>query len=216
MSFQPQDKNARKFTCFCCARQYLSFEQYSEHIVTEHTVGRDYVLCEVEWCRAPVRDLKMHYKAQHKGEPIPTKQMRAVVWKDPNPNTGKMKARSQFRKGYYVSSKTGKAYYYRSSWEESIYECLDNMPEVMGYEAEGLQIEYYYDGAMHKYIPDLAIMFTDGHKEVWEIKPSDQTSDPVNLCKFAAAKDFCHVRGWHFQVITEKQIREIKEHVMRV
>ena len=210
----PQDRNARKWTCFVCAHQYKSFEQYCYHITEEHEEGRDYVVCGVEHCKAPVRDLAMHYKAQHKGEQTPPiKQAKAILWRDPNPRNGKMDVKKpNFRKGWYVSSKTGKAHYYRSGWEERVYEMLDTMPEVLGFNAEPLQIEYWYDGEMRRYTPDIIILFVDGHRELWEIKPSNQTSLEINECKWAAAKQYCESHGWHFQVITEQTISQMQNY----
>ena len=205
--------NTRKFCCFVCARCYKSFEQYNDHIKSEHEEGRDYVVCGMEWCKAPVRDLAMHYKAQHKGEKVPPgKQMKALIWRDPNPRNGKMEAKApKFRKGWYVSNKTGKAHFYRSGWEEKVYEMLDMMPNVSGFDAEPFSIPYFYDGEMRKYVPDLVVLFTDGHKELWEVKPSSQTSLEMNECKWGAAESFCQDRGWQFRVVTEQVISQLRK-----
>ena len=51
----------------------------------------------------------------------------------------------------------------------------------------------------------------DGHKELWEIKPANQTDLEINKNKWFAAKEACKIRGWEFQVFTEQKINKLQK-----
>jgi hypothetical protein len=55
----------------------------------------------------------------------------------------------------------------------------------------------------------------DGHKEIWEVKPSNQTDLELNKNKWRAAEDACKVRGWKFEVFTEQRIDRLAQEVRR-
>jgi hypothetical protein len=76
-----------------------------------------------------------------------------------------------------VSTKMGGAeIHYRSGWECDVYECLEALDEVVAYTGEHLRIPYLHKGEVHDYLPDIRVQYGDGHIEIWEIKPSNQTS----------------------------------------
>src|SRR5690606_36339156 len=107
----------RKFQCFVCGQLFSDYIEYKDHIVESHEEGREYVICPLQHCQAPVRDLKMHVKVKHRGvdlKGIEKKfQTKATVWNDFSP-TGKKKTRPpKVRRGKYVSVKTGKVFDYR-------------------------------------------------------------------------------------------------------
>lgn len=203
LPFDQQKK--QKFRCFCCGREFSLFDSYSSHIKDNHEQGRDFVLCPVHHCQAPVRDLKTHMKTKHpeiKGLP-PGVQFKAMIWRDQTPD-GKLKARKPtFRSGTLLSRKNGKEVPYRSGMECKIYECLEEIDNVRAYDAEPFEIPYIFEGMPHHYKPDLSVQLTDGRVQIWEIKPSDQTSLPVNLAKWQYAKEYCLLRGWKFKIVTE-------------
>lgn len=206
--------NQRKFQCFICGIQYTEFSEFKEHIVEKHEEGRDYVLCPLERCKAPVRDVRTHFKAKHPYEKVPPKgQLKAIIWRDIKDN-GKIKKRKpKFREGYYESTKMNKSFYYRSGWECTVYELLDSWNQVIAYEVEPFEIPYIHEGNAHMYKPDLFIAFLNGKKEIWEIKPSNQTSLKKNQDKWFSAKRACEVRGWGFEVINEIMIEKLKKAV---
>ena len=208
----------RKFQCFICGELYESFEEFKEHIKSSHTEGTDYVLCPLGRCGAPVRDLRAHFKAKHPADKIPKeKLMRATIWRDFSP-TGKKKGQSKkpkFREGYFASMKMGKKLHYRSGYECTIYECLDAWDQVTGFAVEPFEIPYVHLNEVHKYIPDLFVTFSDGHHEVWEIKPANQTELQKNLDKWESAKRACKARGWSWKVQTEAEISALKKLVQR-
>ena len=59
------------------------------------------------------------------------------------------------------------------------------------------------------------IPFMDGHKEIWEVKPTSQTDLEVNKNKWRAAEEACKVRGWKFKVFTEQGIDKLAVEVRR-
>jgi hypothetical protein len=210
------EKDSRKFQCFVCGIQHISIEEYKTHILNKHEEGRDYIVCPVKHCGYPIRDLRSHMRAKHPSMKMPETpgMTKAILWRDFNPQTEKMKVRKpKFREGYYSSTKMRKNYHYRSGLESKVYECLDADVDVTSFDVEPFEIPYLYKGKPHNYIPDLVIRFIDGHVEVWEIKPSSQTLLEVNQCKWAAAESACKTRGWQFVVITETSIDRLAQKV---
>lgn len=197
LPFEEQEsRGRRKWQCFVCGVQFGSFDEFREHILAEHEEGREFVACPK--CGSPIRDLKAHYKFGHVGWPIPAGcQHRATVWTDFAGNTAKKRPGVKFRSGTFVSGKMhGKELHYRSGFEAEVYEVLEQIPEVMKYDAEPIEIPYLHDGKPRNYRPDLSILFSDGRKEIWEIKPATQTSLPINEAKWTSANDYCIARGW--------------------
>lgn len=111
---------------------------------------------------------------------------------------------------------------FRSSWELQFMKWLDQNPAIMRWGSEELAIQYIspLDGKIHRYYPDMIIMYRhrDGtiRKEIVEIKPYSQTvptpkmSDRdkqalvVNDAKWKAATIWAEGQGAKFRVITEK------------
>lgn len=215
----PFDENAKKkkFQCFVCGVEFLEFEEFKNHIIKEHEEGREYVLCPIQYCKAPVRDLRLHFKVFHPKDKLPpVSQTKAIVWKNFTPSRNKKKPAkkaSKYREGDYMSTKMNRYFHYRSGYECTMYECLDSLNEVLCYEAEPFKIPYMHKGEMHNYTPDLFVQFVDGRKEVWEIKPASQTTLQRNKDKWHAMAKVCVARGWAFKIKTEKGIQEMKKKV---
>lgn len=213
LPFPPKD-DKRKFVCFVCGLSHTDFEEYKSHIINTHEESRHYIKCPLARCGAPVRDIRLHFKAVHKYEKIPQiGQMKALIWKDQNSKTGKLTARRpKFREGYLTSTKNGgKEMHYRSGWECDVYEFLEAMPEVISYDVEPFAVQYSYLGEAHEYNPDLRVNFDDGHVEIWEIKPSNQTHLEKNTAKWSACQHFCDARGYGFMVLTEVGMGKLKQ-----
>jgi hypothetical protein len=223
LPFDLPNKNKRRWQCFVCGREFTEYEQYKEHIIKEHEEGRDYVLCPLKRCGAPIRDLRMHFKAKHKKEKLPSGvQFKSTVWRDQKIIKGKKKIitkKPTFIKGVLISNKStmrGREISYRSGYERKVYECLEVLPDVVFYDTETEKVPYYYEGERHIYLPDLKIAMADGHIEVWEIKPATQTSSPKNEAKWKAAESYCEIRGWKFVIITEVGINKLEKKVKRL
>ena len=207
--------NKRRWQCFVCGKSHQDFEEFKTHVLETHEQGREFVICPLERCGAPVRDVKMHFKAKHPTEKCPVKgQMKCMIMKDITPK-GKVKTRKpSFREGTMISHKNGgQEMHYRSAMECEFYECLEAIPSVLHYNVEPIKegIPYIFEGKQHKYYPDLSIQFTDGKIEIWEIKPASQTDLPVNNAKWRSAKLYCEARGWEFTVMTEVTLGRLKK-----
>lgn len=208
------DRGKRKYQCFVCGVMFTEFAEFTEHILEKHEEGSDYVLCPLERCKTPVRDVPLHFKVYHKSEKIPQKgMMRATVWRDISPKGNIKRKKNKFREGYFESTKMQKTFHYDSGWEATVFELLDSWHEVIAYEKEPFKIPYIHEGQCHNYLPDLFIAFLDGRKEIWEVKPSSQTAMQKNQDKWFAARKACEARGWGFEVITEIMIEKLKKTV---
>ena len=109
---------------------------------------------------------------------------------------------------------------------------LDTNSNVVEWQSEEFYINYLspIDGLMHRYYPDFAVKYKDGHIELVEVKPIKDMNPPkqinkpkkkarsinkyikeemtyqVNQAKFKAATIFCEQRDWQFVIITEKEL----------
>ena len=213
-----KDNNKRKYNCFVCGVEFTDFNEYKSRIMEKHEYGREYV--SGPCCDAPVRDVRLHCKVKHPNQAMPkTGQMKALVFYDFSGGGRKKKHKKpHFEEGYMVSHKNnGQAMHYRSGWELTVYETLENLNEILAYEVEPQDCVVNYfcpEGKKwRKYFPDLKIHFTDGHTEVWEIKPQNQT-DPnkhkTNHAKWNACSEACLNRGMVFEVKTEVGIKKLQ------
>jgi hypothetical protein len=198
-----------------CGQEFKEYDEFKSHIIESHEEGREYLTCPK--CQGPVRDIKMHYKAKHPGWEVPKGiQHKTTVWNDFSSRGKKRSTGVKFRKGTFISNKmNGKELYYRSGFEAEVYEVLEALPDVVTYDAEPLEIPYLFNGKSKRYRPDLSILFADGHKEIWEIKPATQTALPVNEAKWTAANTYCQNRGWEFMVLTEVGFGKLKRQIKR-
>jgi len=123
----------------------------------------------------------------------------------------KKKRRGKRRRniGKYESPKAGTCTF-RSSWEKAFFVYLDANPKVVAYASEGLKIPYVSNvrtGRQRNYIPDLLVTYDDGHRELIEIKPKKRLTQPKNVKKFAAARDWCLRNGCLFVLLTEIDLK---------
>jgi TnsA endonuclease N terminal len=113
---------------------------------------------------------------------------------------------------------------YRSSWEFAVMSMCDNHPSIIQWANEAIRINYRnpFTGKSTIYVPDFFVMFEDanGHKqgEIWEIKPSketsldearstrDQAAAILNMAKWQAAQAWCNAQNLRFRIVTEKDL----------
>ena len=189
---------------------FETIEDFRTHIVTSHEEGIDYIVCPCTECGTPVRDLRTHVATRHPEYKIPDGQpLRPTILRDAK--NFKKKRKTNFKTGYFTSKKNNKALYFRSNFECEFYKILEKKTDVVRYNAECLEIEYYFNGTVHRYIPDILVEYTNGKKQVWEIKPKNQTKLPRNLAKWQAANEYCRKRNWEFMVLTEKGLKIMKK-----
>jgi len=205
---QPRIKN---YVCFVCSLMIESLEEFRTHIVQNHEEGTDYITCPCDNCKIPVRDLKTHYAVKHPEHSIPSGYpTRPIIIRDARVKKGKKKV-TKFKTGSFYSKKNNKDLYFRSGLESEFYKILEKRRDVLNYSVEALEIEYYFEGYTHRYIPDILVEFTDGRKELWEIKPKSQTKLPKNTAKWSAANEYCKKRNWKFIVLTENGLKMLKK-----
>jgi hypothetical protein len=99
------------------------------------------------------------------------------------------------RHGVYQSVKNGCAVTYRSLLELEFYKLLEVNRFVAWYRVEPVSIPYHFEGAQHRYLPDLKVKYTDGRRELIEIKPEYLFDAPRNKAKWAAAEAYCNSRA---------------------
>jgi hypothetical protein len=114
---------------------------------------------------------------------------------------------------------------YRSSWEFAVMSMCDNNPSIVQWASEALHVNYRnpFTGKNTIYVPDFFVMFQDAngatHGELWEIKPSKETSleeagrSPraqaaaiLNMAKWEAARAYCRAQNLNFRIITEHDL----------
>jgi hypothetical protein len=210
----------RKWQCFCCGKNFNDYETYAAHVKDEHEQGREWLECPD--CKAPVRDMKMHYKAKHPARVMPSGlQLRVIVWKDFRPGKdGKPKAKVRkfnARRGTFVSKKCGREFEYKSGLEEEFLNLLEEDTDVETFAYEPFKVPYFWKGEWHNYIPDIRVNYIDGSTELWELKPANQTGPEYeqNQCKWAAANNFCSNIGWDFVVLTEVGLGKYKTKIKK-
>lgn len=113
--------------------------------------------------------------------------------------------------------------YYRSGWELTFCRFCDNHPSVVSWASECVRIPYKnpFTGKLVNYIPDFLVTYdVNGTRkaELIEIKPKAQAVMEVarsqaekaavvlNMCKWAAAKQWCKQMGATFRVLTESEL----------
>lgn len=216
LPFQESGQNNRKWQCFVCGKNFKEYPEYKEHIVTEHEQGREYLVCDS--CQAPVRDMKLHYRAKHPNRMLPKGvQARVAVWRDFKSNGEKKRTKKPtFRQGMFLSEKNGVEIPYRSGMECEFLECLEADVDVAAFAYETLKIPYFWQGKWHDYIPDLMVRYIDESVEVWEMKPASQTDYEQNRVKWAAANNYCLNHGWEFIVQTEVALGKLRQKLRKV
>ncbi len=84
---------------------------------------------------------------------------------------------------------------------------FDFEPDILTFEEQPLSIEYEYEKKKRHYIPDFLLKKTSSSVIV-ECKPSALVDLPENQRKFDAARQWCEEKGYHFQVLTETELRK--------
>lgn len=108
----------------------------------------------------------------------------------------------EWSRGEYLSSKTGKKSYYRSSWELRRMEELDTDQTVTTWRHEPFFLDYEFEGKKRRYLPDFLVEYADGSKFLEEIGVKVLKDSLRNQAKFDAARILCSERGWQFRIIS--------------
>lgn len=117
----------------------------------------------------------------------------------------------------------------RSTWEKDFCNYLDRNQSILAWASESIGIPYIFKGKKKHYYPDFFIKIRNSQNEIEkyiiEIKPSKECRPPQkkgkkkhqtlinekevwekNQAKWKAAEQYCKKRGYHFKILTEKNI----------
>lgn len=118
----------------------------------------------------------------------------------------------------YVGSKQP---HYRSSWENVVMRMCDTNPSILQWANEAIRISYRnpFTNKNTIYVPDFFVVYEDAHgkkhAEIWEIKPSkettlesarstrDQAAAILNMAKWEACRAYCKAHNLTFRIISE-------------
>lgn len=122
---------------------------------------------------------------------------------------------------------------YRSTWEQFIMRWLDNNPNVVKWNSEGVVIPYFSnaDGKKRRYFMDFWLKMDDGREFFFEVKPFKETQPPVkpvnlttktkkrfmdelytytvNIDKWKAAKQVADKMNISFKLVTERSLKQL-------
>ena len=109
--------------------------------------------------------------------------------------------------GYFFSKKNNDNIYYASSYELTAFKLLEQLSRVRSYRRCPYSVQYRKgNGSEHRYVPDILVEYTDGLKEIIEVKPGRFVGFYPNPAKFKAARKFCHGKDIGFSVWTEVEL----------
>lgn len=109
----------------------------------------------------------------------------------------KRKKKSRYHTGTHISPKCATPVEYRSGWEKTICEYLDNDPNVLRYAYESIEIHYLSNltsKKIRRYFPDFLIWYADGKVKMVEVKRENLLTNLRVQKKAAAAKLWCAVQ----------------------
>jgi hypothetical protein len=83
---------------------------------------------------------------------------------------------------------------------------FDFEQDVLAFEEQPLSIEYEHEGKKRHYIPDF-LLKKPNCSVIVECKPIALVDLPENCRKFDAARAWCGANGYHFQILTDAELR---------
>lgn len=140
---------------------------------------------------------------------------RIESWRNPSEKmllSNRRKGKSGERSGissYIYSFYEDKLIHFDSNWERWYFINMSNCPDVSKITISPLSIEYMnpYDLKFHYYIPDFLIEYSNGYKEIIEIKPSHLLEDPVNKSKIKAGISYGFLHNIGYRVVTDNNCK---------
>ena len=120
-----------------------------------------------------------------------------------------MQTKNYKYKGFFYSAKNNKMFGYRSSWELIAMRFFETMSSVLKYEYEVLSIPYLdKKGKLRRTIPDFVVYYTDGQKQIIEVKPLFMIKKDLQNTrrKLAATEKFAKKNGMTYAVWTEREL----------
>lgn len=109
-----------------------------------------------------------------------------------------------------VARQGGNSVAFESSLERDFLVLLDFDPNVLNVHGQPLTLQFKEaEGRTRSYTPDVLVEYREARPVLYEVKyREDLRSQWQELRpKFKAAHRYCKAKGWRFQIITEKEIR---------
>lgn len=118
----------------------------------------------------------------------------AATKNKPAPKPRKRKRKGRYHTGIHVSPKCPTPISYRSGWEKTICNYLDNDPTVLRYTYEAIEIHYTSNlksKKIRKYLPDFMVWYVNGKVKMVEVKRENLLTNLRVQKKAEAAKLWC-------------------------
>lgn len=172
-------------------------KKYS-HIVTEKTRKKISKKSKQLWQDKEYRNKQMDSQITKKDN----QSVAAIQRIKNNPRT----AGGYGKSGFYYSKKNKKEIHYRSSYELIAYKILEQLSKVASYDNEPFSIKYNCFGIIHRTLPDILVTYTDGARELIEVKPEWKLNDKVTILKFMAMENYCKDNNMNFSIWSESKL----------
>lgn len=96
--------------------------------------------------------------------------------------------------------------YFDSNWEKVFYYNCTLDERIVNITRWRIPIMYVRpsDGLVHSHLPDFLVEYSNGVKEIIEIKPKFLTDDPDTKSKIESATSYSFLYGYEYRVVTEE------------
>lgn len=118
----------------------------------------------------------------------------------------KASKKGSFR-GKFPSKKNMKMIYWESLLERDYLKTLEFDKNVLIFESQPIEIEFWYFGKKRSYYPDFLVTMKTGKVYLVEVKPKSKVEDEENKIKAEVGKMYCEEHDWEYKVVTEEEIR---------
>lgn len=129
---------------------------------------------------------------------VESRTERLITWCENNEDKTGPKS---YKKGTYISTKTGNKEHYASGYELEWMRKLDDDNNVKYWTKQhGIRIEYKYKNKFHKYLPDFYIQYFDDKIEILELKGWVRNKEKLNK-KIESANQYCENNSYIYNII---------------
>ncbi|HSY35610.1 MAG TPA: hypothetical protein VK814_07670 [Acidobacteriaceae bacterium] len=110
-------------------------------------------------------------------------------------------SRSQSRpSGKFPSLKMGRMLQWESRNELNAFRLLDSNPQINAFTEQPCRIEYTIGGVATYHVPDILVE-VDGRKELWEIKPNSEATQPEIAARTVVMSQHLPTWGYVYRVV---------------
>jgi len=129
------------------------------------------------------------------------------------PQDGKSRSRTVVSRsrargtGKYPSWKMGRMIQWESPNELNALRLLDADPAVRAFHEQPLAIRFALDDAIHLHYPDLLVEWSDGSRELWEVKPVREARRPENLARTRFLESALPHVGFNYRMVVAEDLK---------